>query len=65
MYGGMQLFEGLFENSMMVKMLQAQVSNPIINKFKETANNILREFNISLSIKEIKDIKINVLRFIV
>ena len=41
------------------------MSNPIIHKFKETANNILREFNISQSIKEIKYIKINVFRFIV
>ena len=49
----------------MFKMLQAQVSNPIKNDFNETANNILSEFNIFHSVKDIKDMKIGVFKSIV
>ena len=50
---------------MMFKMLQAQVSNSIKNNFIETVNNILSEFNISHSVKDINDINIVVFKSIV
>ena len=53
------------EDSIMFKMLQAQVSNSIKNDFNETVNNILSEFNISHSVKDIKDINIVVFKSIV
>ena len=46
-------------------MLQAQVSSPIKNDFYETATNILSDFDICYSMKEIKDMKIGVFKSIV
>ena len=53
------------EESMLFRMLQAQVSSPIKNNFYETATNILSEFDICYSMKEIKDMKIGVFKSIV
>jgi hypothetical protein len=53
------------EDSMMFKIHQAHVSNPIKNDFNETANNILSEFNISHSVKDIKDMKTGIFKSIV
>jgi hypothetical protein len=53
------------EESMLFRMLQAQVSSPIKNDFYETATNILSEFDICYSMKEIKDMKIGVFKSIV
>ena len=50
---------------MMFKMFQAHISNQIKDDFNETASNILSEFNISHSVKDIKDMKKGVFKSIV
>ena len=49
----------------MFKMLEAQISNPVKNDFNETANEILKEFGITLSMNDIKTMKKNVFKSIV
>ena len=49
----------------MFKMLEAQISNPVTNDFNETANEILKEFGITLSMNDIKTMKKNVFKSIV
>ena len=53
------------EKSMMFQMLATQMSNPTKNDFNETANKILKEFEISHSMAEIKDMKKSIFKSIV
>ena len=50
------------EESMMFQMLAAQITNPTKNDFNETVNNIFKEFEISYSINEIKNMKKSILK---
>ena len=45
------------EESMMFQMLAAQITNPTKNDFNKTVNSIFKEFEISYSINEIKNMK--------
>ena len=40
-------------------MLELQITKPVKNEFNETANKIINEFGITLSINEIKNMKKN------